>query len=137
MMSGQVGPQMTSALNNFGHDRGLAMFADWSSRIAAGEVPPAPPRPQGIERNVVITLWEVGTDRSFIHDVVSTDDRNPTQTPTDRSMAPTFRRGRSRSWIRSRPQNPWSLFRCATKVTESCCARTLAAECGGAVALLG
>jgi len=78
MMSGQVGPQMTSALNNFGHDRGLAMFADWSSRIAVGEVPPAPPRPQGIERNVVITLWEADTDRAFIHDVVSTDDRNPT-----------------------------------------------------------
>jgi hypothetical protein len=34
-MSGQVGPQMTNALNNFGHDRGLAMFADWSNRIAA------------------------------------------------------------------------------------------------------
>ena len=26
-----------------------------SDRIAAGEVPPAPPRPQGVERNVVIT----------------------------------------------------------------------------------
>jgi hypothetical protein len=69
---------MTNNLNNFGHDRGLAMFADWSSRIAAGEVPPAPPRPQGIERNVVITLWDFGTDKSFFHDVVSTDERNPT-----------------------------------------------------------
>jgi len=78
LMSGQVGPQMTNNLNNFGHDRGLAMFADWSSRIAAGEVPPAPPRPQGIERNVVITLWDFGTDKSFFHDVVSTDERNPT-----------------------------------------------------------
>jgi hypothetical protein len=78
MMSGQVGPEMTSALNRFGHDRGLAVFADWSTRIEKGEVPPAPPRPQGVERNVVITLWEVDTDRAFIHDVVSTDDRNPT-----------------------------------------------------------
>jgi hypothetical protein len=78
LMSGQVGPQMTGALNNFGHDRGLAMFADWSNRIAAGEVPPAPPRPQGIERNVVITLWDFGTDKSFVHDVMSTDERNPT-----------------------------------------------------------
>ncbi len=77
-MSGQVGPQMTNVLNNFGHERGLAMFADWSNRIAAGEVPPAPPRPQGIERNVVITLWDFGTDRSFVHDVISTDERNPT-----------------------------------------------------------
>jgi hypothetical protein len=78
LMSGQVGPQMTNNLNNFGHDRGLAMFADWSSRIAAGEVPPAPPRPQGIERNVVITLWDFGTETSFFHDVISTDERNPT-----------------------------------------------------------
>ncbi len=78
LMSGQVGPQMTNALNQFGHDRGLAMFADWSERIAKGEVPAAPPRPQGVERNVVITLWEFGTDRSFFHDVGSTDERNPT-----------------------------------------------------------
>ena len=78
MMSGQVGPQMTNALNSFGHDRGLAMFADWSTRIAKGEVPPAPPRPQGVERNVVLTLWEFGTDKSFFHDVGSSDDRHPT-----------------------------------------------------------
>jgi hypothetical protein len=77
-MSGQDGFRMVAAMNRFGHDRGLAMFADWSTRIEKGEVPPAPPRPQGIERNVVITLWEVDTATSFIHDVVSTDERNPT-----------------------------------------------------------
>ena len=79
LMSGQVGPEMTQALNEFGHDRGLAMFADWTNRISAGEVPPAPPRPQGVERNIVITMWDFDTDRSFVHDVVSTDSRNPTQ----------------------------------------------------------
>jgi hypothetical protein len=79
LMSGQVGPEMTAALNLFGHDRGLAMFADWTNRIAAGEAPPAPPRPQGVERNVVVTMWDFDTDRSFIHDVVSTDSRNPTE----------------------------------------------------------
>ena len=31
---------------------------DWTNRIAAGELPPAPPRPQGVERNVVITEWD-------------------------------------------------------------------------------
>jgi len=86
MMSGQVGPQMTSVLNKFGHDRGLAMFADWSSRIAAGELPPVPPRPQGIERNAVVTLWEVDTDHSFIHDVVSTNERNI----TDNAYGPVY-----------------------------------------------
>ena len=78
LMSGQVGPQMTNNLNNFGHDRGLAMLADWSTRIAGGEVPPAPTRPQGVERNVVISLWDFGTDKSFFHDVASTNETDPT-----------------------------------------------------------
>src|ERR1700690_3040217 len=76
LMSGQEGGDMIRELNRFGHDRGLAMFADWSSRIAAGELPPAPPRPQGVERNLVITLWEIDTDKSFIHDVIGTNDWN-------------------------------------------------------------
>ena len=55
----------------------LNIFADWTDRIAAGEVPPAPPRPQGIERNVVLTLWDVGDDHSFMHDQISTDKNHP------------------------------------------------------------
>jgi hypothetical protein len=78
LMSGQDGFRMVNAINRMGHEHGLAMFGDWSTRIAAGEVPPAPPRPQGIERNFVVTLWEVDTDKSFVHDIVSTDERNPT-----------------------------------------------------------
>ena len=54
------------------------MFADWTDRIAAGEVPPAPPRPQGIERNVVITQWDWADPKAYLHDEVSTDRRNPT-----------------------------------------------------------
>jgi hypothetical protein len=54
------------------------MFADWTDRIAAGEVPPAPPRPQGIERNVVITMWDWADPKAYLHDLVSTDRRNPT-----------------------------------------------------------
>ena len=50
---------MVARMNVFGYDRGIAMFADWTERINAGEVPPAPPRPQGIERNVVLTLWDI------------------------------------------------------------------------------
>ena len=57
------------------------MLADWGSRIAAGEVPPAPPRPAGIERNVVISQWDWGLPESFVHDLVSTDKRNPTLYP--------------------------------------------------------
>ena len=54
------------------------MYADWTDRIAAGEVPPVPPRPQGIERNLVLTLWEWGGPATFAHDELSTDKRNPT-----------------------------------------------------------
>src|SRR6202142_1045286 len=79
ILSGQDGFRMKITMDRFGHDRGLAMFADWTNRIAAGELPPAPPRPQGIERNVVVTLWEVDTEKSFIHDVVSTNELNPTE----------------------------------------------------------
>ncbi|MXY25062.1 MAG: carboxypeptidase regulatory-like domain-containing protein [Acidobacteria bacterium] len=75
---GQRGGQMTNAMNRFGRVRGLQMFADWSDRIATGEVPPAPPRPQGIERNVVISMWEWGTDIDYIHDEIATDKRDPT-----------------------------------------------------------
>ena len=46
--------------------------------MPAGEVPPAPPRPSGIERNMVITQWAWGQDYSYIHDNVSTDKRKPT-----------------------------------------------------------
>src|SRR6267154_1037743 len=53
-------------------------LSDWGMRIKAGEVPPAPPRPAGVERNVVISQWDWGAPESFIHDVTSTDKRNPT-----------------------------------------------------------
>jgi hypothetical protein len=78
LQSGQAGSQMINALNGWGRDRALKMFADWTDRIAAGEVPPSPPRPQGIERNVVITEWDWADPKAYLHDEVSTDRRNPT-----------------------------------------------------------
>jgi hypothetical protein len=78
LQSGQAGAQMIGTLGALGMDRALAMFADWTDRIAAGEVPPAPPRPQGIERNVVITEWDWADPEAYLHDVVSTDRRDPT-----------------------------------------------------------
>jgi hypothetical protein len=78
VQSGQAGAQMAGALNNFGRERVLKEFADWTDRINAGEVPPAPPRPQGAERNVVVTMWDWADPKVYLHDVVSTDRRNPT-----------------------------------------------------------
>ena len=78
LQSGQAGTNMIQTLGNIGHDRALALFADWTDRIAAGEVPKTPPRPQGIERNIVITEWDWADPKAYLHDEVSTDRRNPT-----------------------------------------------------------
>jgi hypothetical protein len=78
VQSGQAGAQMGGALNQFGRERILAEFASWTDRIRGGELPPAPPRPQGAERNVVITWWDWADPKAYLHDVVSTDRRNPT-----------------------------------------------------------
>ncbi|MFN2316907.1 MAG: carboxypeptidase regulatory-like domain-containing protein [Gemmatimonadales bacterium] len=78
ILAGQAGFQMSNGLNQLGRTRALEMFADWTDRIVAGEVPPTPPRPQGIERNVVITMWDWADPKAYLHDVVSTDRRNPT-----------------------------------------------------------
>ena len=74
---GQYGSWMNRYLALMGRERAVNMFADWTDRIAKGEVPPAPPRPQGVERNVVLTMWDWGHASSFVHDEVVTDKRNP------------------------------------------------------------
>jgi hypothetical protein len=79
LQSGQAGGQMINGLGQLGAPRALSMFADWTDRIAAGEVPPTPPRPAGIERNVVITQWDWADPKAYLHDVVSTDRRDPTK----------------------------------------------------------
>jgi hypothetical protein len=77
-MSGQDGFIMTAALGRIGRKRALEDFADWTDRIAHGALPPVPPRPQGIERNVVITEWDWAGPKEYFHDVISTDRRDPT-----------------------------------------------------------
>jgi len=54
-----------------------SVMADWTDRIAAGELPPAPSRPQGLERNLVITEWDWSDAKGFLHDDIATDKRNP------------------------------------------------------------
>jgi hypothetical protein len=78
IQSSQVGGNMVARMNVFGYDRGIAMFADWTQRVTNGEVPPAPPRPSGVERNVVLTLWDIAGPKSFLHSEVSTNRYNPT-----------------------------------------------------------
>lgn len=76
--SGQAGAQMNGSISAMGASRAVAMFADWTTRIAGGEVPAAPPRPQGMERNVVITQWDWADPKAYLHDLVGTDRRQPT-----------------------------------------------------------
>jgi len=58
------------------------MYADWTDRIAKGELPSAAPsRPQGRERNVVVTLWDWADPKVYLHDAIASDKRNPTVNP--------------------------------------------------------
>ncbi len=78
IQSGQAGGSMIGGLSRMGLEAGLDMFADWTDRIVAGEVPPAPPRPSGVERNIVISQWDWADPKAYLHDEVSTDKRDPT-----------------------------------------------------------
>ncbi len=77
--SGQAMTQMINVLNRFDRERVLSNWADWTDRVAAGELPfVKPERPQGIERNLVLTLWDWSTPTAYMHDLISTDRRKPT-----------------------------------------------------------
>src|SRR6266478_3630792 len=78
VLSGQAGNNMINGLAQLGPERALKMFADWTDQIAAGELPPAQPRPQGVERNVVITEWDWADPKASLHDEIATDKRKPT-----------------------------------------------------------
>jgi hypothetical protein len=79
VQSGQAMTNMALTLSRMGPPRAYKMFADWTDRIAAGELPSEKPeRPTGVERNVVITSWAWGKKGEYLHDEVSTDKRNPT-----------------------------------------------------------
>ncbi len=77
--SGQAAHQMMEPLA--GKLRGVPFryLADWTDRIAAGELPTfIPERPQGLERNIVATVRDWGDEKSYLHDLISTDRRDPT-----------------------------------------------------------
>src|ERR1051326_6132727 len=57
----------------------LAALADWTDRIKAGELPArSPPRPVGVERNLVITVRDWLDPKHYLHDLTTTDRRKPT-----------------------------------------------------------
>jgi streptogramin lyase len=78
IQAGQAYQNMINAIGGLGAVP-LKYFGDWTDRVAKGELPHSkPPRPTGIERDLVVTTWDWSTDKKYLHDLISTDKRNPT-----------------------------------------------------------
>jgi hypothetical protein len=69
---------MVNALGNLGGVP-FKYFGEWTDRVARGERPHAKPkRPEGVERNLVVTSWEWGEPKKYLHDLIASDRRHPT-----------------------------------------------------------
>ena len=78
LRAGSAQNLMARDISRLDGERAIANFADWTDRIAKGELPfDRPARPQGLERNLVITMWDYLQPQFYLHDVVSTDRRDP------------------------------------------------------------
>ncbi len=79
IQSGQAGAQMLGAAMNQLGGVPPRYLAEWTERVANGELPHAQPqRPRGLERNVVATVRDWSTEKAYMHDLSGTDRRNPT-----------------------------------------------------------
>jgi hypothetical protein len=79
VQSGQAAPLMFNPLTQQLGSVPFKYFADWTDRIAKGELPHSkPPRPQGVERSIVVTTWEWGDPKKYLHDLIASDRRYPT-----------------------------------------------------------
>ncbi len=77
--SGQSGEMMTNRIAGQLGGVPYQYFGDWTDRVAKGELPKnKPPRPQGVERNLVVTAWEWSSPDKYLHDLISSDRRKPT-----------------------------------------------------------
>jgi hypothetical protein len=79
VQSGQSGESMFNTIMKSLGGAPLRYFADWTDRIAKGELPHSKPaRPQGPERNIVVTTWDWLTEKHYTHDLIASDRRYPT-----------------------------------------------------------
>lgn len=77
--AGQSGESMTNRIAGQLGGVPYKYFGDWTDRIAQGELPKhKPQRPQGEERNVVVTTWDWSQPNKYLHDLISSDRRKPT-----------------------------------------------------------
>src|SRR6266498_3981638 len=79
IQSGQSGESMFNTLMKELGGAPIRYYADWTDRIAKGELPHTKPaRPQGVERNIVVTTWDWLNDKKYLHDLIASDRRDPT-----------------------------------------------------------
>jgi hypothetical protein len=77
--SGQAAELMVNPLAGTLGGAPYKYFGDWTDRVAKGELPHAKPeRPQGVERNIVVTTWDWGDEKHYLHDLIASDRRYPT-----------------------------------------------------------
>jgi hypothetical protein len=70
---GGFGAAMSGTFQRLGPQR--QMFSDWTDKIAGGAYPQeAPPRPAGLERNVVLSLWDWAWPAATRSDAQATHD---------------------------------------------------------------
>jgi hypothetical protein len=94
----------------------LKALADWTDRINAGELPSrSPPRPVGVERNLVITVRDWLDARHYLHDLTTTDRRHPTvnangliygDTELSTSLQPVLDPVHNKKWTLEPPVRP-------------------------------
>jgi hypothetical protein len=77
--AGQSGETMTNRIAGQLGGVPYKYFGDWTDRVAKGELPKhKPQRPQGEERNLVVTTWDWSQPNKYLHDLISSDRRKPT-----------------------------------------------------------
>jgi hypothetical protein len=79
VQSGQAGGLMIGISANQLGGENFKYLGDWTERVAEGELPHSKPdRPQGVERNIVITLRDWMNEKQYLHDLIASDKRDPT-----------------------------------------------------------
>jgi hypothetical protein len=81
LQSGPGGGTMVRTIGTLNTSDGghIRRLAEWTDRIRAGELPSSvPPRPNGVERNLVVTVYDWLSAKYYIHDLALTDRRKPT-----------------------------------------------------------
>ena len=89
-----------------------------------------PQRPSGIERNIVVTTWDWSTSDKYLHDLISSDRRDPTVNANGKLYgAPEYSTDDVRSSTRRRTlcrtsRCPWPIRTCRCRLDQVTPARS-------------